>query len=58
MRNGDHVRFKTYDGQEYWQEGLLLRFDDFMGVAEIITLGGIICYAPQRLVVVVTPHDY
>ena len=53
MKNGDHVRFKTYDGQEYWQEGLLLRLDEFMSVAEIITLGGIICYAPKRLIKVV-----
>ena len=57
MRKGDHVKFKTYDGQEYWQEGLLLRFDDFMGVAEIITLGGIICYAPQRLVISIVDRD-
>ena len=57
MRKGDNVRFKTYDGQEYWQEGLLLRFDDFMGVAEIITLGGIICYAPQRLVISIVDRD-
>ena len=53
MKNGDHVRFKTYDGQEYSQEGLLLRIDGFMGIAEIITLGGIICYAPKRLIEVV-----
>lgn len=53
MKNGDHVRFKTYDGQEYWQEGLVLRLDEFMSVAEIITLGGIIFYAPKRLVKVV-----
>jgi len=54
MKNGDHVRFKTYDGQEYWQEGLLLRLDEFMSVAEIITLGGVICYAPKRLIKVVS----
>ena len=53
MKNGDHVRFKTYDGQEYWQECLLLRMDDFMGIGEIITLGGITCYAPKRLIRVV-----
>lgn len=50
MKNGDHVRFKTYDGQEYWQEGLLLRYDEFMNVGEIITLGGVIFYAPERLI--------
>ncbi len=53
MKNGDHVRFKTYDGQESWQEGLLLRFDAFMGIGEIITLGGVIFYAPERLMVAV-----
>ena len=50
MKNGDHVRFKTYDGQEYWQEGLLLRLDEFMGVGEVITLRGVIFYAPERLI--------
>ena len=50
MKNGDHVRFKTYDGQEYWQEGLILRYDHFMSLGEIITLGGVICYAPARLI--------
>jgi len=54
MKNGDHVRFKTYDGQEYWQEGLLLRYDIFMNVGEIITLAGVICYAPRRLIQVIT----
>tara|TARA_R110002110_G_scaffold135296_6_gene319258 strand:+ start:3737 stop:3904 length:168 start_codon:yes stop_codon:yes gene_type:complete len=55
MKNGDHVRFKTYDGQEYWQEGLLLRYDSFMNIGEIITLGGIIAYAPERLIEVLNP---
>jgi len=55
MKNGDHVRFKTYDGQEYWQEGLLLRYDQFMNVGEIITLRGVICYAPERLIEVIPP---
>ncbi len=53
MKNGDHVRFKTYDGQEYWQEGLLLRLDEFMLLGEIVTLTGFICYAPKRLIEVV-----
>lgn len=56
MYNGDHVKFKTYDGQEYWQEGLILRFDEFMGVAEIITLRGVIFYAPLRLVKAANEH--
>ena len=50
MKTGDHVRFKSYDGQEEWQQGLLLRYDTFLKVGEIITLGGIICYAPLRLI--------
>lgn len=54
MKSGDHIRFKTYAGQEYWQQGLLLRYDSFMKVGEIITLGGFICYAPRRLIEVVT----
>ena len=53
MKNGDHVRFKAYDEQEYWQEGLLLRLDEFMGIAEIITLGGIVYYAPRSLIEVI-----
>lgn len=50
MMIGEHVLFKTFDAQEEWQQGLLLRYDKFLGVAEIITLGGFVCYAPRRLV--------
>jgi len=50
MQAGDHVQFKSFDGQEEWHHGLLLRFDHFLQVGEIITLGGIVCYAPARLI--------
>ena len=50
MQAGDHIWFKSYDGQEEWQQGLLLRYDKFLNVGEIITLGGIVCYAPRRLI--------
>ena len=47
---GQDVQFKSFDGQEEWHHGLVLRFDHFLQVGEIITLGGIICYAPARLI--------
>jgi len=55
MMAGEYVLFKTFDGQEEWQSGLVLRYDSFMNIAEIITLYGLISYAPERLIKRVVP---
>jgi|6_EtaG_2_1085325.scaffolds.fasta_scaffold07335_1 hypothetical protein len=49
MRLGDLVRFKTHDHQVEWYIGLLLRYDKFTKVAEIM-VGEHLYYAPGRLV--------
>jgi hypothetical protein len=49
MRVGDLVRFKSHENEESWQIGLLLRYDSFTKVAEILK-GEHIYYAPGRLV--------
>ena len=49
MEPGKTVKFKTFDGQEEWQTGLLLRYDEFMGIGEIAR-GEFIFYAPKRLI--------
>ena len=49
MRLGDLVRFKVNDHQADWYIGLLLRYDKFTKVAEILK-GEHIFYAPGRLV--------
>ena len=49
MRLGDLVRFKTNDNEEKWMIGLLLRYDKFTKVAEILQ-GQHLYYAPGRLV--------
>ena len=36
MRVGDLVRFKSHENEESWQIGLLLRYDSFTKVAEIL----------------------
>ena len=50
MKGGEHVRFKTFDCQEEWQTGILVRYDEFLRVGEIMVAGGFIFYAPQRLI--------
>ena len=40
--------FKTLDGQEDWQTGLLLRYDKFLRVGEVLK-DEIIFYVPHRL---------
>ena len=49
MRLGDLVRFKVNDHQDEWDIGLLLRYDKFTKVAEVLK-GEHIFYAPGRLV--------
>ena len=49
MEPGKIVMFKTFDGQEEWKTGLLLRYDEFMGIGEIAR-GEFIFYAPERLI--------
>ncbi len=49
MRVGDLVRFKTHDLETEWQIGLLIRYDKFIKVAEIIKDQNLY-YAPGRLV--------
>jgi|TARA_R110000824_G_scaffold8888_3_gene40311 hypothetical protein len=49
MRVGDLVRFKTNDLELDWKVGLLLRYDKFTKVAEILK-DDHLYYAPGRLV--------
>jgi hypothetical protein len=49
MEAGKIVIFKTNDGQEDWQTGLLLRYDKLLCVGEI-SKGEFIFYAPRRLI--------
>jgi hypothetical protein len=49
MRVGDLVRFKTNDRELDWKVGLLLRYDKFIKVAEILK-DDRLYYAPGRLV--------
>ena len=49
MRVGDLVRFKMNDYEQEWMVGLLLRYDKFTKVAEIL-VGEVLYYAPGRLV--------
>ncbi len=53
MEPGKIVMFKTFDGQEEWQTGLLLRYDEFLEIGEIAK-GEFISYAPKRLIREVT----
>ena len=49
MRVGDLVRFREHDHQTDYKVGLLLRYDTFTKVAEIMVEEHIY-YAPGRLV--------
>jgi hypothetical protein len=49
MRVGDLVRFKTSDLDKEWCIGLLVRYDTFTKVAEIVKDDAVF-YAPGRLV--------
>ena len=49
MRVGDLVRFKVTDHQPHWDVGLLVRYDRFIKIGEIIK-DGQLYYAPGRLI--------
>ena len=49
MRVGDLVRFKMNDYQLEWVVGLLLRYDTFTKIGEIL-VGDYLFYAPGRLI--------
>lgn len=49
MRVGDLVRFKVHEYELDWQIGLLLRYDKFTKVGEIM-VGDRLFYAPGRLI--------
>lgn len=49
MRVGDLVRFKSNEFEQNWRVGLLLRYDKFMKVGEIMC-GEHIFYAPGNLI--------
>ena len=49
MRVGDLVRFKTHDGENGFNIGLLLRYDKVLKIAEILKDDNLF-YAPGRLV--------
>jgi hypothetical protein len=49
MRVGDLVRFKSHEGEPDWRVGLLLRYDRFIKIAEIMYKDNLF-YAPGRLV--------
>jgi len=49
MRVGDLVRFKMNDYQQEWMIGLLLRYDKFTKVGEILVKDHLF-YAPGRLI--------
>jgi len=49
MRVGDLVRFKSHEGEAEWRVGLLLRYDRFIKIAEILYQDNLF-YAPGRLV--------
>jgi hypothetical protein len=49
MRVGDLVRFKMNEYQTDWMVGLLLRYDKFMKVGEILC-GDHVYYSPGRLI--------
>ena len=49
MRVGDLVRFKSHENEESWQIGLLIRYDSFTKIGEIIKDEHTF-YAPGRLI--------
>ena len=49
MRVGDLVRFRENDRQREFLVGLLVRYDSFMKVGEVM-VGDRIYYAPGRLI--------
>ena len=50
MQAGQLVKFKSFDGQATWHVGLVMKYDKFLQIAEIL-VGDILYYAPRRLIV-------
>ena len=46
---GEAVRFRVSDLDEVWKVGLVVNFDQFLGIVEILVEDELY-YAPQRLV--------
>ncbi len=49
MRVGDLVRFRVTEGETEWKVGLLVRYDKFLKIGEIL-IGDRLYYAPGRLI--------
>jgi len=49
IQTGELIRFKTSEHDLEWKVGLVVRFDRFLRVAEVLE-DGELHYAPQRLV--------
>ena len=49
IQTGELIRFKTSEQDLHWKVGLVVRFDRFLRVAEVLVEGQLY-YAPQRLV--------
>ncbi len=49
MRVGDIVRFKVHEYEESWKIGLLIRYDKFLKIGEVM-VDGQIFYAPGRFI--------
>ncbi len=49
MRVGDLVRFKVTEYEDQWKIGLLIRYDKFLKIGEILC-GDRTYYAPGRLI--------
>ena len=53
MEAGKHVKFKLHDHDTQWRQGLLVRYDRFLGIGEIV-VDDILFYAPARLITVLS----
>jgi hypothetical protein len=49
MRVGDLVRFKLTEHDSYWKVGLLMRYDKFLKIGEVLELDRLY-YVPGRLI--------
>jgi hypothetical protein len=50
MQPGQLVKFKSCDSQTTWEVGLVMKYDKFLHIAEILA-GDVLYYAPRRLIV-------
>jgi hypothetical protein len=49
IQTGELIRFKTSEQDLEWKVGLVVKFDKFLRVVEVL-VDGDLYYAPQRLV--------